>query len=140
MRNQTIMNPFWMKCDNNAWCSLNGVDLSHKYYDNFAAVYIIWYWDHIGNPVTVRVGQGNLKDRFAAHRRDPRIQRYAHLNLLVTWADVLPHLRDGVEVYLGKALNPRVGSLFPNAKPIPVALPFLVEPPLNSVDRQARLY
>ena len=51
--NQTTMNPFWMKCDNNAWCSLEHVDLSHKYYDNFLGVYVIWYWDNFGNPVLV---------------------------------------------------------------------------------------
>lgn len=138
--NQTTMNPFWMKCDNNAWCSLGRVDLSHKYYDNFEAVYIIWYWDNSGNPVTVRVGQGNLKDRLAAHRSDPQIQRYAHLNLLVTWTDVLPHLRNGVEVYLSKVLKPLVGSHFPDAKPIPVVPPFRVNPLWNRIDPQARPY
>ena len=111
--NQTTMNPFWMKCDNNAWCSLHHVDLSHKYYDHFEGVYIIWYWDNLGIPVPVRVGQGNLRDRLAAHRRDPQIQAYAHLNLLVTWTDVLPPFRNGVEAYLGKVLKPRVGSSIP---------------------------
>lgn len=138
--NQTTMNPFWMKCDNNAWCSLERVDLSHKYYDNFVGIYIIWYWDNLGNPVTVRVGQGNLRDRLAAHRRDPRIQRYAHLSLLVTWTDVLPHLSNGVEAYLSKVLKPLVGSRFPDTKPIPVVPPFRVNPPWNRIDQQARPY
>ena len=138
--NQKTMNPFWMKCDNNAWCSLEHVDLSHKYYDNFLGVYVIWYWDNFGNPVTVRVGQGNLRNRLTAHRSDPLIQRYAPMDLLVTWTDVLPHLRDGVEAYLGKVLKPLVGSRFPGTKPIPVVPPFGVNPPLNRIDRPARLY
>ena len=140
MVNQMPMSLFWMKCDNNAWCSLNSVDLSHSYYDNFEGIYVIWYWDDLGEPVTVRVGQGNLRERFAAHRKDHRIQRYAHLNLLVTWTGVPSSHLDGVEAYLGKVLKPKVGSLFPNPKPIPVTLPFLINPPLNKIDRHARPY
>lgn len=140
MMNQTMMNLFWMRCKNNSWCSLHNVDLSHNYYDNFEGIYIIWYWDSFGNPVTVRVGQGNIRNRLAAHRSDPQIQAYAHLNLLVTWTAVLPHSRNGVEAYLGKVLKPRVGSLFPNAKPIPVTLPFPMNLPQNRIDYQARPY
>ena len=140
MINQTIMNLFWLKCENNAWCSLREVDLSHSYYDNFVGIYIIWYWDNLGNAVTVKVGQGNLRERLTAHNTDPRIQQYAHLNLLVTWTDTLSYLRDGVEVYLGKVLKPRVGSLFPNAKPIPVSLPFRMDLLPSRVDQQARPY
>ena len=138
--NQTTINPFWMKCDNNAWCLLESVDLSHKYYDNFEGVYIIWYWDNIGNPVTVRVGQGNIRNRIAAHRRDPQIQRYAHLSLLVTWTDVLPYSRNGVEAYLSKTLKPLVGSRFPDTEPIPVVPPFRVNPSWNRIAPQARPY
>ena len=140
MINQMPMNIFWMKCENNAWCSLDQVDLSHKYYDNFEGIYIIWYWDNFGNPVTVRVGQGNIRDRFTAHRTDPQIQGYAHLNLLVTWTSLPPSYLNGVEAYLGKVLKPRVGSLFPDAKPIPVSLPFRMDLLPRRVDQQARPY
>ena len=97
-----MMNPFWVKCENNAWCSLQRVDLRHNYYDNLVGVYVIWYWDNLGNPVTVRVGQGNIRDRIIAHRRDPQIQAYVHLNLLVTWTSIPSHLLDGVEHTLVK--------------------------------------
>ena len=140
MMNQTTMNPFWVKCEGNTWCQLNHLNLDHNYYNNFKGVYIIWYWNNFGHPITVKIGQGVIKDRLAAHRRDPQIQAYAHMNLLVTWTNIPPYLLDGVEAYLGKALNPRVGSLFPNAKPIPVELPFFVGPPWNKPDRQARPY
>ena len=140
MMNQTTLHPFWVKCENNAWCSLYQVDLRHNYYDNLVGVYIIWYWDNLGNPITVKIGQGNIKNRIIAHRRDPQIQAYAHMNLLVTWTSIPSHLLDGVEAYLGKVLKPRVGSLFPNVKPTPVGLPFLVNPPWNKTDRQARPY
>ncbi len=140
MMNQMPMNLFWGKCENNAWCSLRNVDLSHSYYDSCEGIYIIWYWNNFGNPVTVRVGQGNIRDRLTAHRTDPQIQAYAHLNLLVTWTSLPSSYLNGVEAYLGKVLKPRVGSLFPDAKPIPVALPFLLDPPPSRVDRQARPY
>ena len=140
MMNQTMMNLFWVKCENNAWCALRSVDLSHNSYDNLIGVYIIWYWDNLGNPITVKIGQGNIKNRITAHRINPQIQAYAHMNLLVTWTSIPTYLLDGVEAYLGKVLKPRVGSLFPNAKPIPVELPFIVNPPWNRIDHQARPY
>lgn len=140
MMNQTTLHLFWVKCENNAWCSLHNADLSHSYYDSCEGIYIIWYWDNFGNPVTVRVGQGNIRDRLTVHRTDPQIQAYAHLNLLATWTSLPSNLLDGVEAYLGKVLKPRAGSLFPNAKPIPVALPFLLELPSSQVERQARPY
>ena len=139
--NQKTLYPFWMKCKNNAWCSLDQIDLESTYYDNFkGSIYIIWYWDNFGNPVTVKVGQGNLRERLTAHRSDPRIQQYAHLNLLVTWTSLPSNLLDGVEAYLGKALKPRVGSLFPDAKPIPVSLPFPMDLLSRPIDQQARPY
>ena len=140
MMNQLPVNLFWMKCENNAWCSWHNVDLSHSYYDSCEGIYIIWYWDNFGNPVTVRVGQGNIRDRLTAHNTDPQIQAYAHLNLLVTWTSLPSSYLNGVEAYLGKVLKPRVGSLFPNAKPIPVSLPFRMDLLPNQVERQARPY
>ena len=140
MMNQTKLHLFWVKCKNNAWCSLHNVDLSHSYYDSCEGIYIIWYWDNFGNPVTVRVGQGNIRDRLTAHRTDPQIQAHVHLNLLVTWTSLPSSYLNGVEAYLGKVLKPRVGSLFSDARPIPVALPFLLDPPSSPVERQARPY
>ena len=140
MINQTIMNLLWLKCENNAWCSLRDVDLSHSYYDNFVGIYIIWYWNKFGEAVTIKVGQGNIRERLKAHNTDPQIQAYAHLNLLVTWTSLPSNLLDGAEAYLGKVLKPRVGSLFPDAKPIPVSLPFPMDLLPSRVDQQARPY
>lgn len=81
-----MINLFWAKGKNNAWCSLDQVDFSHSYYDNFKGfIYIIWYWNKFGEPVTIKVGQGNIRERLEAHNTDPQIQQYAHLNLLVEW-------------------------------------------------------
>ena len=73
-----MINLFGAKGKNNAWCSLDQVDFSHSYYDNFKGfIYIIWYWNKFGEPVTIKVGQGNIRERLEAHNTDPQIQAYA---------------------------------------------------------------
>jgi len=64
----------------------------------------------------VRVGQGDIAARLAAHRTDPAITKYAGTGtLLVTWASVPAAQRDGVERYLANAWAPLVGDVFPDA-------------------------
>lgn len=81
-------------------------------------VYVIWQ----ANGPVVRVGQGNIRDRLAAHRQDEDINRYASLH--VTWAPVSVFHRGGVERYLANVLRPVVGEAFPNVTPTPVLLPW----------------
>ena len=116
------MNVNWNKCQDNTWCELNNVNLSHNHFDNMIGVYIIWHGGN--NPRTVRVGQGFIKDRLEAHRSDSEVQAYVHLGLYVTWAHVQANYLDGVEVFLAESLNPLVGQRFPDARPIPVNLPW----------------
>ncbi len=111
----------WVKCEGDAWCPLNDVNLGHSHFDAMEGVYIVW---HEGNhAATVRVGQGNIKDRLTSHRADNDIQAYNSNVLLVTWASVPENQRDGVESYLAQVLHPKVGDRFPDATPIPVNLP-----------------
>lgn len=109
----------WVKCQGNNWCGLNTVNLS-SIDINLEGVYIIWYW---GDPTTVYVGQGNIRERITAHRNDPAIQNSTNNTLYVTWASVPKVDRDGVEAYLAETLNPIVGEKYPNAIPIHVNLP-----------------
>ena len=49
--------------------------------------------------VTIKVGQGNIRERLKAHNTDPQIQGYAHLDLLVTWTSLpssVPQRRGGL--------------------------------------------
>jgi len=85
-------------------------------------VYIIWHGG--SKPATVRVGQGIIKDRLAAHRTDPQVQAYAQLGLFVTWASIPETYRHGVEAFLAAKLNPIVGERFPNVVPIDINLPW----------------
>jgi hypothetical protein len=113
----------WNRCNNNTiWCDLNRVNLDHEHFNGLGGVYIIW---HTGtNPATVRVGQGVIRDRLAAHRQDNEVQAYVSFGLRVTWASVSESFRDGVEAYLAQTLNPLVGQRFPNVTPIEVNLPW----------------
>jgi hypothetical protein len=111
----------WIKCQNEVWCKLNTVNLSHAHFDNMYGVYVIWH----GGPkaATVYVGQGNIRERLTQHRTNPSIKEFDSLGLYVTWAAVARPSCDGVEVYLAQQLKPKVGSSYPEAAPIPVPIP-----------------
>ena len=111
----------WNKCEGNVWCKLNEVDLSNSHFNCMTGVYVICHGGN--NPRTVRVGQGFIKDRIAAHRADPEVQVYNHLGLYVTWARIPANFLNGVEAFLAQQLNPLVGQRFPNVPIIPVNLP-----------------
>ncbi len=116
------MNLSWIKCQGDVWCKLSTVNLSHEHFNLMHGVYIIW---HGGvSATTVRVGQGNIRERLTAHRNDPDVQAYALHTLYVTWASVLSVSRDGVEAFLAKRLQPLVGERFPTVPPIDVILPW----------------
>ncbi|MHA1329889.1 MAG: hypothetical protein ACTSR2_02315 [Candidatus Hodarchaeales archaeon] len=118
------LNLTWNQCKGDVWCGLFGVDLAHSHFDEMEGVYIIWYWQNENVPVTVRVGQGVIRDRLAQHRNDPEILANKQYNLFVTWARVAQSQRDGVERYLGETLKPKVGSRLPDIPPIEVNLPW----------------
>ena len=113
------MNLNWGTCGNNGtWCGFLTVNLDDQYFYGKVGIYIIWQ----ANGPIIRVGQGVIKERLQAHRRDTHITIYK--NLLVTWAVVSSQQLDSVERYLGDRLKPLVGEHFPNALPVPVNLPW----------------
>lgn len=111
----------WVKCEGDVWCSFERLDLSNVI--SFG-VYVIWKPPALAlsTPQVIRVGQGNIAERIAAHRLDPEITQYGP-GLLVTWAEVLGYYVDGVEAFLAQQLRPAVGDRFPLAPPIAVNLP-----------------
>ena len=112
----------WIKCTDGQWCGLNEVDLTHHHFDDMEGVYIIWHGGQY--PKVVRVGQGKVATRLAAHRVDDEIQAFSRYGLFVSWAKVTQSSQNGVEAYLGATLNPLVGTRFPDAKYIEVNLPW----------------
>jgi hypothetical protein len=111
----------WNRCEGGGWCPLVHLNLAHPHFDGMEGVYVIWHGGP--QPAYVRVGQGAIRERLAAHRLDPAVQAYAHLGLSVTWAQVPARYRGGVERYLAERLHPKVGDRFPFDPPIAVNLP-----------------
>lgn len=113
----------WKTCGNDGhWCSFDKLDLNSV--GDAVGVYIIW---HAGNPSrVVRVGQGKVADRLAAHRQDQEVTQYrAKGTLRVTWAAVPKASdRDGIERYLADKWTPLVGDAWPDAAPIAVNSPW----------------
>jgi hypothetical protein len=112
----------WRTCgDDGHWCSLTKLNLSSV--KGAGGVYIIW---HTGQPSrVVRVGQGAIANRLAAHREDPDILAYRKFGeLRVTWAAVPANQRDGVEAYLADKWSPLAGDRYPHALPIAVSSPW----------------
>jgi hypothetical protein len=99
---------------------LDGPDFSNV---TINGVYMIY---QLGNPGRViRVGQGVVRDRLAAHRLDAAIGAHRRNGTLyVTYAAVSAGFKDGVERYLADLYSPLVGDAFPNAVAVPVSLPW----------------
>ena len=121
--NQRTMPLVWGTCGNPpSWCDLGVLNLDHSLFDDMEGVYVIWYWNQYNNRVTVKVGQGKIRERLQEHRRNYS-QLYAAATLYVTWAEVFwSSDRDGVENYLGNLLLP--AGLYPDVDPIIVNLPW----------------
>lgn len=109
----------WVKCEDEAWCSLEHVDLANVW---DVGVYVIW---HSGPPPNiVRVGQGDIASRLQAHRNDQAILNFrAFGELLVTWAAAPPDQVDGIERYLVGYYRPLIADRYPDVRAIAVNLP-----------------
>ena len=73
------------------------------------------------------VGQGNIKERLAAHRKNPEIFLYGDIldtDLYVTWATVDRRYCDAVEAYLADKWDPKIGEHHPQAPHIEVNSPW----------------
>ena len=112
----------WIKCQENQWCNLINLNLSHPHFTGQSGIYIIWHGGQ--NPRTVYVGQGSISDRLAVHRTEPNIVQYNPFGLFVTWARVDSTYRDGIERFLANNLRPLEGIAHPSVNPIDVNLPW----------------
>lgn len=116
----------WVKCQDDAWCKFNAVDLAHEPFNKMYGVYIIWVGGEEPQ-VVVYVGQGNIKERLAEHRTNPGIFLYEDIldtDLYVTWAAVSQPDCDAVEAYLADKWDPKVGERYPQAPHIEVNSPW----------------
>ncbi len=111
----------WIKCQENVWCELALIDLTHYYFDDLWGIYILWHGGD-GHAV-LHVGQGFIRDELAQQRENEVIQRFNDLTLYVTFASVEEKYRNGVERFLADALCPICSKFYPNALPVEVNLP-----------------
>lgn len=94
--------------------------------DDLFGVYVVWEFVAPGHKEVIKVGQGKVRERLSAHKKDKEILGDGSKLriILVAWAEVDPKYVDGVEAYLGRVLEPLVGERFPDAEEIMVNLPF----------------
>jgi len=75
-------------------------------------------------PTIIRVGQGDIQKRLAAHRIDIEIILAGGGSpLSVAFAQAPQLIMDGAERFLANVYRPLVGDAFPHVAPIPVNLP-----------------
>ena len=93
----TMITVYWQKCiKNSLWCPFNEKLLNDgrlearlgDYSVGISGVYIIWAGTD-NNHTVLKIGSGIIKDKLAAHLKDPEIQAYKPERLYVTWASTL---------------------------------------------------
>lgn len=112
----------WAKSIDNKWINLSSIDLTNLH---ATGVYIIWHGGE--TPRIVRVGQGNIAARLAAHRLNHQIMRYVQSGpMMVTWAEIADQsVRDGVETHLAMQFAPLIKDKVPEVAPLVANSPFL---------------
>jgi hypothetical protein len=107
--------------DDQHWCDLFRIPVSHEHFNDVAGVYVVWHNGH--NPV-LRVGQGYIRTELSTLKLDPRIRSIAAESpVYASWAQVQRALRDGVERYLIDMLGPQIVADVPDVEPVEVNLP-----------------
>jgi hypothetical protein len=107
--------------DEEHWCDLYRVPVSHEHFNDVAGVYVIW---HNGRNPVLRMGQGYVRTEISTLKLDPRIRSIAADGpVFVSWAAVQRTRRDGVERYLIDMLGPQIVTDVPDMEPIEVNLP-----------------
>ena len=107
------------------WSVYNTMSIHQNIFYVPKGIYIIWYIDTFGSPITVYVGQGNIKQRLRQHRLNSAIRIHNFKGLYVSWVPIaFQYQRNGIEKYLGETLRPLVGSDYPIAIRRNVNLPW----------------
>jgi hypothetical protein len=103
----------------------NGIPLQDKHFDNLEGVFIVWLEEDEGLRTVMLIGKGKVRDGLKQFRGDPKLQIHELKGtLFATWADVPETKRAGVESFLMRKFNPKLGQSFSAAKPIDVNVPW----------------
>ena len=131
----TMITLCWQRCiKNSLWCQFNEKLLNDgrletrlgDYSIGISGVYIIW--TGIEDRTVLKVGSGIIKDKLAAHLRDPEIQTYQPTRLYVTWASTLSvigpeEIQKGIEKFLEVVFKPKLMEGLPDIDLVLVNLP-----------------
>lgn len=91
--------------------------------DNHVGVYVIYHQSN-GKPVTLYVGEGNIKERIDYHRTQTDFGDI--YPIYVFWAKTDWFDRFGIERYLFTELKPTISKKASDTKPISVNIPICV--------------
>ena len=95
-------------------------NLYGKLSEYHVGVYIIYHQSN-ENPITLYVGEGNIKERIDYHRTQTDFGDI--YPILVFWSETYWSDRFGIERYLFNKLNPSVTKRASDTKPLPVNIP-----------------
>jgi sporulation protein YlmC with PRC-barrel domain len=113
----------WHKDGNGTWWTLSEADIEDEVFDDLEGVYVIWYEDH--DEVTLRVGQGHIRDCIVSERNNQDMWRYAQQHeIYLTWARVGREHRENVAKYIAETVKPKLESSHPDVEPLMVNLPW----------------
>jgi pSer/pThr/pTyr-binding forkhead associated (FHA) protein len=113
----------WHKNRENAWWTLAEANVEDEDFDDLEGIYIIWYEDQIR--VTLRVGQGHIRDGLVGERNTEDIWRYAQQHeIYVTWAKVDRKYHENVARYIAETVKPELKSSYLDVGPFVVNLPW----------------
>lgn len=94
-----------------------------KLSDYHVGVYIIYHQPN-DKPVTLYVGEGNIKERIDYHRTQTDFGEICPI--FVFWAQTDWGDRFGIERYLFNKLRPSITKRASDTKPIPVIIPICI--------------
>ncbi len=113
----------WHKNGEGAWWTLAEANVEDEDFDDLEGIYIIWFEDQIR--VTLRVGQGHIRDGLVGERNSEDMWRYAQQHeIYVTWAKVDRKYHENVARYIAETVKPELNSSYPDVGPFMVNLPW----------------
>ena len=116
----------WHKNSEGKWWTLADANVEDEHFDDMEGVYIIWYEDH--DQVTLRVGQGHIRDCIVSERNNEEMWRYVQEHeIYVTWAQVERKYLEVVAKQIAQATKPRLKSSSPDVGTSVVNLPWYEE-------------
>jgi hypothetical protein len=112
---QTILD--WKTLDSHNWTSFVDLDLQDSRLEGVTGIFFIWSRD-LPYPQSIRIGQGNIRDRLIEMRNDPEVMAYQDKHPYVAWCSPPQSQIDGIITFMYQERPPLVPAPYPQAAPI----------------------